>query len=63
MKLATAIAFLVGCFMFFAIVVRIFHLLWDAMVVGGDRMDYGRNFWDDDKEEEEITADIKELLD
>lgn len=46
------------CFMFFAILMRILGLVWGAVVYGEDKIFYdGRDYWDDDKNLEEITAD------
>ena len=46
------------CFMFFAILMRVLGLVWGAVVYGEDKIFYdGRDYWDDDKNLEEITAD------
>ena len=47
MTIATTAAFIIVCFMFFAILVRLAHLIWVAIVDQPDRMDYGRNYWDE----------------
>lgn len=58
MTIAATIGFIVVCFMFFAILMRILGLVWGAVVYGEDKIFYdGRDYWDDDKNLEEITAD------
>lgn len=58
MTIAATIGFIVVCFMFFAILMRVLGLVWGAVVYGEDRIFYdGRDYWDDDKNLEEITAD------
>ena len=63
MTIGTAIAFVVVCFMFFAIFVKLLGLIWGAVVYGADKVIYdGRDFWDDDKKPEEITADTLDQM-
>lgn len=58
MTIAATIGFIVVCFMFFAILMRVLGLVWGAVVYGEDKIFYdGRDYWDDDKNLEEITAD------
>ena len=58
MTIAATIGFIVVCFLFFAILMRILGLVWGAVVYGEDKIFYdGRDYWDDDKNLEEITAD------
>lgn len=58
MTIAATIGFIMVCFMFFAILMRILGLVWGAVVYGEDKIFYdGRDYWDDDKNLEEITAD------
>ena len=65
MTIGTGIAFVVVCFMFFAILMKLFGLIWGAIVYGEDKLIYdGRDFWDEDdrKELEDITADSLEQM-
>lgn len=65
MTIVTTIAFIVVCFMFFAILMKIFGLVWGAIVYGEDKLYYdGRDFFDTDdrKDLEDITADTLEQM-
>lgn len=65
MTTGTAIAFAIVCFMFLAILMKLFGLIWGAVVYGGDKLIYdGRDFWDqDDRADlESITADSLEKM-
>lgn len=65
MTIGTGIAFVVVCFMFFAILMKLFGLIWGAIVYGEDKLIYdGRDFWDEDdrKDLEDITADSLEQM-
>jgi len=57
MTLAATIGFLLVSFMFLAILIKLFHHIWVALVVQPECRD-GRDFWDeDDSLAPEITAD------
>lgn len=62
MTLITTIAFVVACFMLFACLMHLLGILWGAIVYQQDKLDYGRNFWDEDKKEAPITADTLEAM-
>ena len=65
MTIAATVGFILVCFMFFAILMKLFGLIWGAIVYGEDKLIYdGRDFWDEDdrKDLEDITADSLEQM-
>lgn len=58
MSIAATVGFILVSFMFFAILMKLFGLIWGAVVYGQDRHYYdSREYWDDAENLEEITAD------
>lgn len=60
MTISTTIAFIIVCFMFLCVFIRLISVVWGAIVYQQDVRD-GRDYWDADEETEVRKITLEEM--